>query len=702
MSGVRNILFIMCDQLRWDYLSCAGHPHLKTPHLDALAAEGVRFDRAYIQSPVCGPSRMSYYTGRYMQSHGASFNRVPLKVGEKTIGDYLRPHGVRTAVVGKTHMEADIEGMVRLGIDPNSEIGVLVAEAGFEPFERDDGVHGSNWDKDRTFPYEAYLRAHGFGGDNPWEEWVNSVEDEDGNIIAGWFLKHVNRPARIPEEYSETPYVTGRAIDFIEETGDDPWCLHLSYIKPHWPYVVPAPYADMYGPEHMLPLVRSEEERRDPNPVFQAVMNHRVSRAFSRNDVRNAVVPIYMGMVKQIDDQMGRLFKYLKDSGRWDDTLIVFTSDHGDYLGDHWMGEKEYFHEQSVRVPMIVRDPRASADPGRGRVVSSFVESVDILPTFLDALGQGVPHHIIDGRSLVPLLEGTVPEDWRAHTISEYDYAFQDAQAELQPDSRKSWLRMIFDGRYKYIHSEGYPPVLYDHQTDPDEFVDLGRSDAHADIRARLHEALFEWARRPRQRTTIPDEQVVGPAIQSSFIDAGVYIGFADENELAAEQALTTTLPESGKSTKGEIAMNSPVPGGLMTADAAYKGVSWNILGQTYVPKQLCESLFSLHATWPPGTFVPTHYHEGQDEFFYILSGVLDFELNDTKGQAKAGDLLHLPDGQPHAFFNNGDEPVTNLVWVSPANDLYQLFEKIDNVSDPAEVVRISAEHHIIFPPPEN
>jgi len=117
MSTVKNILFIMADQLRFDYLSCYGHPHLKTPNIDKLAARGLRFDRAYVQSPVCGPSRASFYTGRTVFSHGATWNRVPLPIGELTLGDYLRPIGVRTAVVGKTHMMPDKEGMARLGLN---------------------------------------------------------------------------------------------------------------------------------------------------------------------------------------------------------------------------------------------------------------------------------------------------------------------------------------------------------------------------------------------------------------------------------------------------------------------------------------------------------------------------------------------------------------------------------------------------------
>src|SRR5574337_316068 len=131
--SVKNVLFIMCDQLRADHLSCFGHPALKTPNLDALARKGMIFDRAYVQSPVCGPSRMSYYTGRYVHAHGASWNFVPLKAGEMTIGDHLRPLGVRSVLVGQTHMRADLAGMSRLGIDPNSMIGVRIAECGFDP-----------------------------------------------------------------------------------------------------------------------------------------------------------------------------------------------------------------------------------------------------------------------------------------------------------------------------------------------------------------------------------------------------------------------------------------------------------------------------------------------------------------------------------------------------------------------------------------
>ena len=184
MAETRNVLWIMADQLRWDYLSCYGHPTLQTPNIDRLAERGARFEYAYVQSPFCGPSRMSAYTGRYCRSHGSTWNGFPLRVGEPTLGDHLRPLGVRTALVGKTHMTPDRDGMERLGIEPESVIGVRVSECGFDPFERDDGLHPSS-DYAPDPAYNDYLRSLGYNAANPWEEWANSGEDEDGRILSG-------------------------------------------------------------------------------------------------------------------------------------------------------------------------------------------------------------------------------------------------------------------------------------------------------------------------------------------------------------------------------------------------------------------------------------------------------------------------------------------------------------------------------------
>ena len=511
MAKVRNILFIMADQLRWDYLSCAGHPYLQTPNIDRLAAKGVRFDRAYVQSPVCGPSRASTYTGRTTFSHGSTWNRVPLPIGEWTMSDYLSPAGLRTAVVGKTHMTPDKDGMKRFGLTPDTELGMMISEPGFEPYERDDGLHPDAGLRARggKLAYNDWLREKGYDGENPWHTWANSAEGPDGEILSGWHLRNSHLPARVAEPHSETAYMTDRAIEFITETGDQPWCLHLSYIKPHWPYIAPAPYHAMYDHNQFLPVHRSERERDNAHPVLDAFVKMDVSETFSRREARERVMAGYMGLVKQIDDHLGRLFAHLEETGRMDDTMIVFTSDHGDYLGDHWMGEKELFHEASVRVPLIIYDPSEAADSTRGDVETHLVEAIDLLPTFMDTLGMKVADHRLEGCSLLPLLHGENPEDWREAVFSEIDYAFYSARETLNVPASKARAYMMRTERWKYIYYKGFPPQLFDLQTDPDEFDDLGASPDHSEIRATMQTLLLERLTDRKNRVTMTDEQVL-------------------------------------------------------------------------------------------------------------------------------------------------------------------------------------------------
>ena len=501
---VRNVLYIMCDQLRFDYLSCSGHRILQTPNIDRLAARGVRFDRAYVQGAVCGPSRMSSYTGRYVGSHHAVWNFVPLRVGELTLGDYLRPHGIRVAVAGKTHMEPDKIGMQRLGIDPASGPGTLLAEGGFEPFDRDDGLYPSLFGKRIATAYCEYLRANGYDADNPWHDFANAAEGENGEILSGWAMRNAHLPARVRERDSETPYMTRRAMQFIAEQGDKPWCLHLSYIKPHWPYIAPAPYNNMFGADDIAPANRTARERETQHPVVAAYGQIAESANFCRDEVRRTVIPTYMGLIKQIDDQLGILFDFLERQGRFDDTLIVFTSDHGDYLGDHWLGEKELFHDASARVPLIVYDPDPAADATRGSVEPRLAEAIDLVPTFLAALGITPPSHLLEGRSLLPLLRNQ-PTPWRDAVFCELDYAFRETRLYLGRPVNACRAMMVRDERWKYIHFEGYRPMLFDLQEDPGELVDLGEDPGHEGARRDMSQRLFTWLARLQTHETAPD-----------------------------------------------------------------------------------------------------------------------------------------------------------------------------------------------------
>ena len=537
MTKPKNILFIMFDQLRWDYLSCYGHPHLHTPNIDRLASMGVRFNRAYIQSPICGSSRMSTYTGRYVHSHGASWNGIPLKVGEMTMGDHLRKAGMDCYLVGKTHMRADEEGMARLGLEPDSLIGARVSECGFDVFERDDGMlpegpEGS-YDPDGAKEYNKWLKAKGYESDNPWHDFANSGLDADGNVLSGWFLKNAPEPANIAEEDSETPYLTGRGMDFIASHAG-PWCCHLSYIKPHWPYIVPDPYASMYGPEHVLPVVRSDSERQNAHPVFKMFMDTIVGETFSRQDVREAVIPAYMGLIKQADDQMGRLFEWLEETGRMDSTMIVLTSDHGDFLGDHWMGEKTFFHDTSTKVPMIIYDPSPEADATRGTVCDALVECIDLAPTFVEFAGGTPAYHILEGESLLPILRGQAEDTERTFVICEYDFSATPVAHLNDIAVRDAVMFMVADTRWKMIHFEGgHRPMLFDLENDPQELTDLGDSADHAEVLDAMYAKLFAWTRRQSQRTTRSEEQLIEMRTKSR--KRGIVVGIYDENDMPLE-----------------------------------------------------------------------------------------------------------------------------------------------------------------------
>jgi arylsulfatase A-like enzyme len=354
-----------------------------------------------------------------------------------------------------------------------------------------------------------------------------------------------DKPARAEDAESETPYITGRAMDFIRDAGDTPWCLHLSYIKPHWPYIVPAPYHDLYGPETHLDPVRSAAEKMGPHPDYGAFMEERVSRAFSDDATRTRVLTAYMGLIKQLDDQIGRLMDFVEEQGIGPDTMIIFTSDHGDYLGDHWMGEKELFHDASARIPLIVVDPDPQADATRGLTSSALVEAIDVVPTILDFFGGAAVPHIIEGRSMRPLLRGAV-DKLRDVAVSEYDYSLREVRKRLGVAVKDAKLTMLFDGRWKYIFAEGFRPMLFDLQTDPSELTDLGADPAHQGEAARLERLFFDWARQTSQRTTISDARIAAGDATLDEARAGILIGYRNEEELreVLGQADATSAPQ--------------------------------------------------------------------------------------------------------------------------------------------------------------
>jgi len=351
-------------------------------------------------------------------------------------------------------------------------------------------------------------------------------------IASGWLLMHADKPANIREEDSETPWLTRCGIDFLDNMNPDkPWLCHLSYIKPHWPYIVPKPYHDMYNESHVVPVVRSEAEKVNAHPVYEAYFNNAIAKAIGAEGIREKVVPTYMGLIKQCDDQFGVLLDHLERTGQIDDTMIVVTSDHGDYLGDHWLGEKDLFHECSVKVPLIIYDPSSAADNTRGTVCDELVESIDLAATFIETAGGEVPDHIVEGKSLVPFLHGETPDQWRDYAISEFDYSGTMMAMKLDLAPRDCRLFMVADKRWKFMHAEGgFRPMLFDMQNDPDELTDLGASEEHEEIIDTMYERLGKWARRASQRTTKSEQEIVDMRGKSRL--KGVVLGAVDGSEV--------------------------------------------------------------------------------------------------------------------------------------------------------------------------
>jgi len=238
-------------------------------------------------------------------------------------------------------------------------------------------------------------------------------------------------------------------------------------------------------------------------------MEMEVSKAFSKREVRDSVITGYMGLIKQIDDNLGRLFDVLEQNGRMKDTMIVFTSDHGDYLGDHWLGEKELFHEQIVKVPLIIYDPSHVANSTRGHREKRLVEAIDLLPTFLDAVENPCSKHRLEGSSLLPIIRDQNLKNWKEAVFSEIDYAFYAVRKSLNLGATDARAYMIRTNKWKYIYFKGFAPQLFNLENDLDEFKDLGQHPDYSEIRANLKEMLLQRLINRKNLVTVDENYIL-------------------------------------------------------------------------------------------------------------------------------------------------------------------------------------------------
>ncbi|MFC6674269.1 sulfatase-like hydrolase/transferase [Marinobacterium aestuariivivens] len=370
-------------------------------------------------------------------------------------------------------------------------------------------------------------------------QWANAAADEDGRVRSGFYMENAHRPARVPAEHSETAYLTNRAIETIDAIGDKPWCLHLSYIKPHWPYLAPAPYHALYRGADVPPALKSEAERADPHPIYAAFMKLGVAQCLSDDAKRAHILPAYLGLIKQVDDELGRLFAHLEAKGLSDNTLIALTADHGDYFGDHWLGEKDLFHDPSVKIPLIIYDPSTEADPTRGKVCTDLTAAIDLIPTFLESLGSEIPDHRLEGQSLLRFIRQQRAIE-RPVVFTESDYARLPVSTMLDQDPYRARMTMAFDGRYKFVHCPGYRPILFDLANDPSEFVDLGADPGYASIREQLKDQMLDWS------ATLKNRAAVSSAMQTEYkgksARQGILIGFWSPDEVPENRRLPAQL----------------------------------------------------------------------------------------------------------------------------------------------------------------
>lgn len=463
-----NILWICTDQQRYDTIGALGNDKVSTPNLDRLARGGVAFERAYCQSPICTPSRASFLTGMYPSSIRVNRNGNPdFPDFPPLISKMLADAGYTCGLIGKLHL--------------TSAYGRIESRA-------DDGY--STWQYSHA-PRDDWEQGHDYA------DWARARGADLGELTQD--------PAGVPAELHQTTWCAEKTIEFMQANHSQPWFASVNIYDPHPPFNPPAAYRELFDPKDVKPpifqqsdlaqqsklaAVDFQSEARDPSAldIKSPVLPQSPARLLletktaGERDART-LIAAYYAMIKLIDDQVGRILAALDEQGQRDHTIVIFTSDHGEALGDHGLIQKGCrFYEGLARVPLIWSWPGVFEAEMRS---PALVELTDIAPTLLDVCGLPIPDYMT-GRSLLPILSGLgPPEKHRDFVRSEYIDALD------LPDSTVA--TMYFDGRYKLVcyHNHGLGE-LYDLEVDPSEFTDLWDEPAHQALKAELLRRSFD------------------------------------------------------------------------------------------------------------------------------------------------------------------------------------------------------------------
>ena len=332
-------------------------------------------------------------------------------------------------------------------------------------------------------------------------------------------------------EETRDAFVNKAALTYLSAEADD-WFVHVGYFRPHPPLFAPEPYNRLYDPADVPMPLRADtrEQEACQHPYLAYELSHMEGlpdyRLLPRDDPAHydadlrQMLATYCGLITKVDMFLGRIIAHLKESGAYDRTLIVVTSDHGTQLGDHWMFSKRGYFDQSFHVPLIVRDPRRAADGARGRVVDALTEGVDVMPTILDWLGLEVPRQC-DGRSVLPFCHGDRPA-WRDAAHWEYDFrdvADPAMERALGIRMDQAALSVIRDERYKYVHFAGLPPLFFDRDADPHEFTNCVDDPAYTSRVLEYAQKMLSWrmVNDDRTLTGIKVTEDDGPVTREEF-----------------------------------------------------------------------------------------------------------------------------------------------------------------------------------------
>lgn len=429
----QNTIVICSDEHHFRYSGYAGHPYVQTPNLDELAKDGAVFQRAYCPSPVCTPSRMGFITGKYVSQIGSWFIGCPLDKRESTWASRLSAAGVHTTMLGKM----DFCGPYQSG--GFDDYRIIERRGAFKPYPRIAPLGSRTKD---------YVR-----------------EDKLRHILHSGIRKDIQTDGRGGHDdelgfFDHDRMVTQWALDFLrakeKKREKKPWVLYLGYLMPHWPYICPKEYFDLYYPNRVnMPFdcVMPENERLHPAiRAFQRACNF---KDVTQEDIRR-VLASYSGMITAMDGMIGQVLSELKRQGIYENTNILYTSDHGDSCGEHGLFYKQCSYDGSAAVPLIVKGPCVQP----GITVTTPVTLVDMYPTLLSLYGLS-PEVDRPGKSWIPLLRGE-----SAYGMS---YAFCEYHGNF---FRDSWYMLLQDG-FKYTYYVGDRPTLYNIEQDPHEMNDL-------------------------------------------------------------------------------------------------------------------------------------------------------------------------------------------------------------------------------------